>query len=322
MNLAAPPPRLDIVIVNWNAGNQLRDCLASIVTTNLEGIELGQVVVVDNASADDSLERIDLFPQLQLVRNSENRGFAAACNQGARHGEGDYLLLLNPDTILYPDSLTTPLQFMERPENAAVGIVGIQLIDENGRVARSCARFPTAGHFLAKMFGLDRFFPATFPGHFMTEWDHADSRDVDQVMGSFFLVRRPLFEALEGLDERFFVYFEEVDFSLRARTAGWRSYYLAAASAFHKGCGTTDQVKGARLFYSLRSRILFGFKHFDFFQAAVLLLATLLVEPVSRLLLNMAHFSLQDCKETLKGFTLLLKALPALLSEHYRRRTP
>lgn len=322
MTQAAPLPTLDIVIVNWNAGSQLRDCLASIVATSLKGIELGTVVVVDNASSDDSLERIDLFPQLQFVRNDENRGFAAACNQGARHGEGDYLLFLNPDTLLYPDSLTTPLQFMERPEHADIGIVGIQLIDESGRVARSCARFPTVGHFLAKMLGLDRLFPSTFPGHFMSEWDHGNSLDVDQVMGSFFLVRRSLFNALNGLDERFFVYFEEVDFSLRAHTAGWRSYFLADARAYHKGCGTSDQVKGTRLFYSLRSRILFGFKHFTFFQAALLLLATLVVEPLSRLLLNAAHFALQDCKETVKGFTLLVKALPRLLSEHNRRRTP
>jgi len=306
-------PTVDIAIVNWNAGTQLHDCLASIVKADTTGINLNSVIVIDNASSDDSLRGIEeLHLSLKLVRNSANRGFAAACNQGAREGTADYILFLNPDTVLYPDSLTTPLQFMELPVNAQIGIVGIQLIDDAGNVSRSCARFPTVGMFTAKVFGLDRLAPSLFPSHAMMEWAHDDSRDVDQIMGAFYLVRRSLFERLGGLDERFFVYFEEVDFSLRARMAGWRSFYLADARAYHKGCGTSDQIKATRLFYSLRSRILYGFKHFNRISAIALLLTTLFLEPLSRMCLGLARCSLSDLNETRKGFAMLWGALPRL----------
>src|SRR6185503_16033407 len=111
---------------------------------------------------------------------------------------------------------------------------------------RTCARFPTPGRFFAKMLGLDRILPGIFPSHFMTEWDHATNREVDQVMGAFFLVRRSAYEALAGFDERFFVYFEEVDFALRARARGWSTYYLTQARAYHEGGGSTKQIRPAR----------------------------------------------------------------------------
>src|SRR5205823_7218964 len=135
----------------------------------------------------------------------------------------------------------------------SIGIAGIQLLDADGRIARTCARFPTPGRFFSKMLGLDTILPAAFAPHFMVEWDHNHNREVDQVMGAFFLVRRSVFEALGGFDERFFVYFEEVDFSLRARKLGWRTFYLSVAQAYHWGSGpVTKPAQATRLFYSLR----------------------------------------------------------------------
>lgn len=106
-------------------------------------------------------------------------------------------------------------------------------------------------------------FPRKFPSHFMQDFDHCSSREVDHVIGAFFLVRRSVFEQLKGFDERYFVYLEDLDFSLRARKAGWKTYYLADATAYHKGGGTSEQVKAHRLFYSLRSRMIYGFRHFN-----------------------------------------------------------
>ena len=303
--------RLRIVIVNWNAGEQLRDCLCSIVQADKIGFELERVVVVDNASTDRSLYGIEaLALPLEVIRNTENRGFAAACNQGAWGSNADYLLFLNPDTRLFANSLSAPIRFMESPDNQRVGICGIQLIDEAGAVARSCARFPTPGMFYAAMFGADRLLPRL--GHFMREWDHTTTREVDQVIGAFFLVRWQLFEFMGGFDEQFFVYFEEADFSLRARQAGWSSYYLASVSAFHKGGGTSDQVKAARLFYSLRSRLLYGFKHFSLPQAALLAAATLAIEPVTRLGFDLLRGALPAASETLSGYRMLYRSLPRL----------
>ena len=147
----------------------------------------------------------------------------------------------------------------------------------------------------------------------MSEWDHATNRDVDQVIGAFFLIRRTVFEALNGFDERFFVYFEEVDVSYRARQAGWRSVYLATARAFHAGGGTSQQVKAARLFYSLRSRLLYGFKHFSRLRAWALVGVTLLVEPISRLVFSAIRGGREDVLNTLRAYGMLWRALPSIL---------
>lgn len=297
---------VDIIIANWNSGRQIYECLKSITNAEKSGFRLSRVVVIDNASTDGSADGLqDLNLPLTLICNNVNRGFAAACNQGAAGSKADYLLFLNPDTRLSEDSLAVPIAFMERPENQHIGIVGIQLIDDEGRVSRTCARFPTPGQFFAKMLGLDRLFPRVFPSHFMNEWDHRDSREVDHVMGAFFLVRRPLFEMLNGFDERFFVYLEDLDLSFRARQLGWSSFYLAAAQAYHKGGGTSEQIKAKRLFYSLRSRILYGYKHFSRVGATMLMLGTLIVEPLSRMVLGAARGSWKEIIETGRAYCML-----------------
>ncbi len=303
----------DIIIVNWNAGKQLYECLKSIEATRRDGFRLNRVVVVDNASTDgsaDSLDDIDL--PLVIIRNAQNLGFAAACNQGAKGSDADYLLFLNPDIRLFPDSLSRPIRFMQQPGNEKIGICGIQLVDESGRVARTCARFPMLDMFFSKMLGLNILFSRYFPSHFMIEWNHKETSEVDQVMGAFFLIRRNLFETMGGFDERFFVYFEEVDLSCRASNAGWKTVYYADAKAYHKGGGTSEQVKAIRLFYSLRSRIIYGYKHFGWFSATLLMAATFFLEPLSRLALTVWKQSGREAKETIKGYAMLWRAMPAL----------
>ena len=144
----------------------------------------------------------------------------------------------------------------------------------------------------------------------MREWDHTCTREVDQVIGAFFLVRRELFVALAGFDERFFVYFEEVDFSRRARMAGWASVYLVAAQAFHAGGGTTNQIKARRLYFSWRSRLIYSFNHFSWGGAIIVLVTTLLVEPFARTALALAHSSWSGLRETWTGYFMLLYWLP------------
>lgn len=313
-------PSLDIVIVNWNAGSLLRDCVHSIGEARQDGFSLDRVVVVDNGSTDGSLDGLDSTSlPLWIIRNRDNLGFAAACNQGAHDSRADYLLFLNPDTRLFADSLAVPITFMEAEANQSVGICGIQLVDERGVVGRSCARFPTPRMFLSKIFGLDRLFPGFFQSHFMEEWGHSENREVDHVIGAFFLLRRQLFEQLNGFDQRFFVYLEDLDFSFRAEKAGWSSFYLADAQAFHKGGGTSEQVKAKRLFYSLRSRILYGYKHFTPIQATLLLASTLCFEPLTRLAFNLLHGAFKSAGETISGYLLLYRALPGILTTMLKR---
>lgn len=314
---------LDIIIVNWNAGRQLRDCLESIVDTSRCGFELNRVVLVDNASSDRSVDALEILDiPLTIVQNDANRGFAVACNQGAKGSCSDYLLFLNPDTRLFRNSLVKPLAYMEHQDNRCVGIVGIQLIDEKGKISRNCARFPTLGRFFVKMIGLDRLSHRLFLSHFMKEWDHGQTREVDQVMGAFFLTRRTLFEDIGGFDERFFVYMEDVDYSLRIYKRNWKTIYLTEAQAFHKGGGTSQQIKATRLFYSLRSRIQYGYKHFNCFSATFLMMGTVFIEPLSRLVMAAYQGSGWDVLETLKAYWRLLVSLPTLILSKDGKQTP
>jgi N-acetylglucosaminyl-diphospho-decaprenol L-rhamnosyltransferase len=304
---------VDIVIVNWNSGDQLRECLASVrETTPLE--LLGRVVVVDNASTDDSLDGLDeLGLPLGVLRNGENRGFGAACNQGAARGRAPYLLFLNPDVRLYPDSLAAAAAWLQEHEVEGFAIAGIQLVDESGDVQRTCARIPSVGNIMAGMVGLDRLLPERFPGVIMTEWSHEASGVVDHVIGAFMLIRRSLFEQVGGFDERFFVYLEDLDLSQRVAMAGGRSYYLSSARAFHKGGGTSEQVKARRLFYSTRSRIVYVYKHHGRVWGGAVALGSLLVELPIRLGWAAARRDGRSLVESLGGFALLCRDWRALL---------
>ncbi len=297
---------LSIVIVNWNSGDQLRNCVESIA--QYESSTLIQTVVVDNGSTDGSDVSIEGAPNVSLIRMGENLGFGKACNIGARKVNSKYLLFLNPDAVLYADTLSKSLSYMKISEKDKVGICGVQLIDEYDQVSRHCARYPSSLGFVAHAIGLDRIFPRL--GHVMADWDHAESREVDHVIGAYFLVRRELFDALHGFDERFFVYLEDLDFSYRAHKAGWRSMYLSDTRAFHLGGGTSNQVKAHRLFYSLRSRLVYSFKHFSSKGAIVVLLATLLLEPFSRLIVALFRRSWSSLRETLIAYGMLLRWLP------------
>jgi N-acetylglucosaminyl-diphospho-decaprenol L-rhamnosyltransferase len=296
-------PNLAIVIVNWNAGQQLRNCISSIGRAIHESFVLSEVVVVDNGSADDSLAKIDqLGVPVSVIRNSDNKGFAAACNQGAAQVKGDYLLFLNPDTVLFEDSLSRPIEFMERKENSAIGICGIKLLDEQGSYSTSCARFPSTRIFFGVATGLSKLFPRVFPRHLMTAAECGNSGVVDQIMGALFLVRAELFRKLNGFDECFFVYFEEVDFSLRAKKLGYSSYLLTEAMAFHKGGGCTDAVKATRLFYSLRSRLQYGKKHFSAAGNLGLVITTVFLEFGTRISAAVLARSPSRIRETLSGY--------------------
>jgi N-acetylglucosaminyl-diphospho-decaprenol L-rhamnosyltransferase len=275
-------PSLHVVIVNWNSGRQLAECLESFAAVAGDRVAVSRIAVVDNASTDGSCDALPPSPALALIRNTENRGFAAACNQGAKGADAEFILFLNPDARLMPGALERPAQFLRAVDNSRVGIVGIALVDENGHVARNTAHMPTAWSMLGNTLGLDRLMPSVFPPHFVAEWAHDETRTVDQVMGAFMLIRHTLFEALGGFDERFFVYFEDLDLACRARSLGFTSVYLPTAQAFHRGQGTTEGAIGARTYLFCRSRILFALKYFSKPGAFVVVAATLLLEPVAR----------------------------------------
>jgi N-acetylglucosaminyl-diphospho-decaprenol L-rhamnosyltransferase len=300
-------PSLNIIIVNWNSANQLNECLSSIVSTKRDQFRLNSVVVVDNASTDRSLAGItDLDLPLDLIVNSENKGFGYACNQGAASSESDYLLFLNPDTRLFEAALDRSINFMENSLSQKIGVAGIQLVDERGNVQRNCTRFPSLVNFWCSIAGIDKIIKNKFTSYLMTDWDHSTTRSVDQVMGAFYLIRSEIFQALAGFDEYFFIYFEDLDLSYRVKQLGWSSYYLADIQSFHRGGGTSESIKSTRLFYFIRSRILYAYKHFSPIAATSILLASLSIEPLSRIGFSLLRFSGSQVRETVSAYMQLL----------------
>jgi len=274
--------RISIVIVNWNSGPLLSRCLGSMSVCN-DLDRVARVVVVDNNSSDGSCDHLpEISVPVTIVRNDTNRGFAAACNEGAALCQSDYLLFLNPDSELLENSLSGPLDYLDDPQNKNVGICGIQLLDERGRVARSCSRLPTCYSMVTTSLRLHGLSRKLFPPHFMKEWDHLETRPVEQVIGAFFVVRSHLFQQLQGFDERFFVYFEEVDFCERTRQLGYQTFFLTASQALHIGGGCSHQIRGRSLFYSLRSRLAYADKHFRGWRSRLIQACTLIGEPTIR----------------------------------------
>jgi GT2 family glycosyltransferase len=312
---------LDIVIVNWNSGPYLSRALASIQEAEPPQARVN-TIVVDNCSSDESLELANQCGlKATIVVNTVNRGFAAACNQGASMGTGEYVLFMNPDLELNSESLSTPLDFMRRDADQHIAICGIRLVDAHGRLTASCARFPTAATLIARCFALDRILPAHFPPHFLTEAELRASRPVDQVIGAFFLVRRKAFEALDRFDERFFMYYEELDLSYRAARGGYSSYYLSEAHATHYGGRSTTAVPARSLVYSWDSRIKYAFKHFSTFEGYCVLGATLLAEPWTRLIYALASRSARKALVTVAAAAMTWSRVGTLIAHGTRRHS-
>lgn len=308
-------PAVDVVVVNWNTGPHLRACLRSIAAADRSRLRVARIVVVDNASTDDSLDRLAApGVPLHVVRNADNRGFAAACNQGARHGDSDLLLFLNPDTELYPGTLRAVAGFLGTPAARGVGILGGHMVDARGRPAISCSRFPTLRTFAAKATGLDRLAPGRFPPHHLTPAETSGSGPVDQVIGAFFLLRRGLFERLGGFDEGYFLYFEETDLARRARDAGLRSYHLRPALVHHVGQVSSRQLGGARLRHSLCSRTRYAVRHWPRAHARLLVLLTVTVELAARLARAALHADPAGVRDVLVGYGGYLRRLPVTLA--------
>jgi GT2 family glycosyltransferase len=251
---------VDVVIVNWNSQSLLRECLAALDRSTIA--DRLNVFIVDNASVDASAEVLSADRvRLEVIRNNVNRGFGAACNQGAKKGAAPLILLVNPDVRVTPHSVEHTAKFLTEPANSSVGIAGIKLLDVNGRIQRSCARRPTVATLLLRTMFLDRLCPALVPPHFLAQRDHCDTRPVDQVMGAFLMIRRTLFEKIGGFDERFFLYYEDVDLCVQAQELGSRVMYFTGAEAEHLGMGTTAAIRDRRLFYEARSRVAYTAKH-------------------------------------------------------------
>jgi len=276
---------IDIVIVDYNAGEVLERCLASVERAQHSGAGIGLVCVVVNGEQSEALAQRLARGLIRVERPPVNIGFAAACNLGAAAGTGQHILFLNPDTEISVDALQTAAGYLSKPGNEHIGICGVTLTTPGGAVGRTCSEFPTFSHVLNKALGLGYLSPFHFRTGFMQNWDHRSTRVVDCVMGAFYFVRRGVFARLGGFDERFFVYYEDLDFCRRARDLGFLTLYTHDASIRHVGRATTDRVPAQRLRYLLASRTAYMRKHHGNVAALATWLVSLLIEMPARVTL-------------------------------------
>jgi GT2 family glycosyltransferase len=254
--------RLSVIIVNYNVRHFLEQALLS-VRRALRGVE-GEVWVVDNNSVDDSVRMVqEKFPEVRLIANKDNPGFAIANNQAIRQSTGEYVLLLNPDTLVEEDTFQKCLAFMDSHPDA--GALGVKLIDGSGKFLPESKRgFPSPWVAFCKTFGLSTIFPKSrlFNYYHFGHLDENETHEVDVLAGAFMFIRRAALDKAGLLDEAFFMYGEDIDLSYRIIQAGFKNYYFPETKIIHyKGESTKKgSLNYVRTFY--QAMIIFTRKHF------------------------------------------------------------
>lgn len=243
---------LSILIVNWNTRELLAGCLHSVYA-DVGDLAL-EVVVVDNASRDGSAEMVrEQFPQVRLIANHENVGFARANNQAVRESAGRYVVLLNSDTEVRPGAWAALVDFMDAHPEA--GAAGPYLLNADGSLQPSCHPVLTSGREFWRLLFLDRIAPRAM--YRMERWDTRQPRQVEVIKGACLVLRRTALDQVGLLDERYFMYTEEMDLCYRISQAGWLLYWVPQARVVHYGGASTCQMAEAMLLELYRSKVQF-----------------------------------------------------------------
>lgn len=269
---------IDIVIVNYKSAPHTVNCVLAVHEVARNDDVAVNVIVVNNGDDADALERdIQDAGGARYLDNAANEGFGAACNRGAGLGTAEFVLFLNPDATVKSGMLRGCLTFLRNPSNAKVGIVGPEITDANGRLVRSCSRLPAFGDLLLRSAGLHTLLPdRSYP--YLSAAAHQKTGEVGQVMGAALMIRRSLFHSLRGFDERFFLYYEDVDLCARARNAGFTCVYLKEVQAVHVGRASSAGDSGMSLALHIRSRLIYTRRHFGRARQVVLALICVAIE--------------------------------------------
>jgi GT2 family glycosyltransferase len=223
---------VSVIIVSWNGKDLLRKCLQSVYSS--QGVSL-EVLVVDNNSTDGTVEMIrEDFPEVKLISNRDNKGFSYANNQALSKATGKYLFILNPDTVIERNTINKLSVFLMK--NSSIGIAGPKITYEGGNLQYSCkSRFPNLRDAWFSQSLVMRFSPKkeVSDSMNMVVWDHAVVKEVAWVMGAAMFIRREVYDQIGGFDERFFMYFEDVDLCQRAKKRGWQVIYYPETVVTH-----------------------------------------------------------------------------------------
>lgn len=245
---------LSIVIISWNVADLLKACLESITRSQTGPYQI-ETIVVDSASQDHTLDMLRAdYPQLKVLPQAENIGFTRANNLGLRAAGGRYILLLNPDTELSPDTLALMIVYMDA--NPTVGILGPHTLNTDGTTQSTRRRFPTLAVGFFESTWLQPYAPGKLLDHYyVREVNDNALADVDWVQGSALMVRRAVYEQIGGLDEGYVMYSEELDWCKRAKQAAWRVIYFGKAAIIHHGGKSSEQVTARKHIYFQESKL-------------------------------------------------------------------
>jgi N-acetylglucosaminyl-diphospho-decaprenol L-rhamnosyltransferase len=244
--------KLSIIIVSWNTADLLAQCLTSVYAYPPQ--VSFEVMVVDNASTDDSVSMLRrCFPQVELLINRQNIGFARANNQAIRQSRGEYLLLLNPDTEVKPNALQILVNWLD--SQPQTGAVGPRTLNPDGSLQTSAYPAPTLTGELWRLLHLDWFKP--YGVYAMATWPLDAPRLVDALLGACLLLRREVIAQVGPLDEDYFIYSEEIDLCYRLQSAGWQLYWLPTAQIVHYGGQSTRQVAAEMFLRLYQGKLLF-----------------------------------------------------------------
>jgi hypothetical protein len=274
--------KLSVVVVTWNSAADIDACIDSI---NF-GSEF-EVIVVDNASSDSTRDKLDRHHHLRFLSNRTNLGYARANNQGFRLAAGEYVLLLNPDTRVELGALDSLARFLD--EHREYGAAAPRLVNPDGSTQFSIRSLPTAASLFWELVGLAALFPRsrTFGRWKMKYFDYERDGEAEQPMASCLMVRKSVLDHLGGMDERFPMYYNDVDFSRRMADAGWKTAYVADARVVHRHGGSTKQVRARMIRESHRAAFRYLRKHDRtgrFWAKATVLLPLLEITALLRVL--------------------------------------
>lgn len=256
---------MSVVVVNWNTVGLLQDCLLSVFKNYQENDM--EVIVVDNASEDESVEMLESeFPQVTLIKNHQNVGFAAANNQAFLIAKGKYYLLLNSDTVIHGDVLQKSVDYLEK--HGDVGAMGCRVLNSDGSLQITCSQFPTLLNLLLLTSGLWKLkWFRFFDRYQMNYWDRTDEREVDVISGCYMLVRQEAIDKVGLLDENFFFFGEETDWCRRFQAGGWQLRFAPVGEITHYGGGSVKKLNHIRDVMLTGATVRLHRKHFGHFSA-------------------------------------------------------
>ena len=255
--------KLSVIIVNYNVSAFLEQALASAVKA-MRGIE-GEIYVVDNHSVDDSVAMVKAkFPQVKLIENQDNVGFAKANNQAIRISTGEYVLLLNPDTLVEEDTFSKCIDFMDATPDC--GGLGVKMVDGQGRFLPESKRgipYPSSSFY--KLFGLSKLFPKSkkFGAYHATYIGEDETHEVEVLAGAYMMLRRSVLDEVGLLDEDYFMYGEDIDLSYRILKGGYKNYYFPQTRIIHYKGESTKKGSLNYVYVFYKAMQIFAKKHFS-----------------------------------------------------------